>query len=450
MCKKSTVICFAVITIFISVFIIDSRFNISAKTEETYENLKIFSDVMSIIQKSYVEKVDVKKMIYNSIKGMVSKLDPHSSFMPPDMYKELQVETKGSFGGLGIEITIKDGFLTVVSPIEDTPAYRAGIKTGDRITRIEKEATKNMSLMDAVKKMRGKPGTKIKITIMRDDFKKPTEFTIKRAIIKIKSVKSKFINDKFAYIRLAQFQENTAKEFKKALKALKAEDKPIKGFILDLRGNPGGLLDQAVKISDEFLDQGLIVSTEGRIQHQKLQFMAKPDKDTIRYPTIVLVNGGSASASEIVAGALQDHARAIIVGTQTFGKGTVQTIFPLNDGSGLRITTSKYYTPNHKSIQGKGIIPDIIVEDNINSSYPTRSKVKFFREKDLMNHFKGEEENGDKENNGDKKEDEVQKDESAQEEEQDVPDPPLETAINILISWELLKKAEAEAENAEN
>lgn len=437
---KRLSIFFSIMTIILYLVFNDS-FNskTSAAPQETYENLKTFSDILSIIQKNYVDETDLQKIIHDSIKGMVSNLDPHSSFMPPDVYKELQVETKGSFGGLGIEITIKDGILTVVSPIEDTPAYRAGIKPGDQIIRIENESTKNMTLIDAVKKMRGDPGTEITITIMRDVLKDPKDFSITRAVIKIKSIKFKMLEDDFGYIRITQFQENTAKEFRRALKSLESEERPIKGMILDLRGNPGGLLDQAVKISDEFLESGLIVSTEGRIENQKLQFHAKKNEAPVEYPTIILVNSGSASASEIVAGALQDHGKAIIVGTQTFGKGTVQTIYPLSDGSGLRITTAKYYTPNHRSIQEKGIIPDIIVEDSIDSSYASNKKVKFLREKDLINHFKGEEV---KENKDDETKDTVS---PLQVEEDEASDPPLQTAINILKSWELFKKSEQKA-----
>jgi carboxyl-terminal processing protease len=437
---KKTIVAFCVIVMVLTFILLTDadRFGISAQTKETYENLKIFSDVMTIIQKNYVDQVDVKDLIYNSIKGMVSNLDPHSSFMPPDMYKEMQVETTGTFGGLGIEITIKDGILTVVSPIEDTPAYRAGIKTGDKIIKIGNEHTKNMSLMDAVKKMRGKPGTEIIITIMREQLKEPKEFTIKRDSIKIKSVKSRMIENKYGYIRLSQFQENTAKEFKQALKSFESDNNKMSGIILDLRGNPGGLLDQAVKISDEFLDSGLIVYTEGRIEKQKIQFNAKKNSKPFNYPCVVLVNGGSASASEIVAGALKDHGKAIIVGTQTFGKGTVQTIFPLDDGSGLRITTAKYFTPSHKSIQEKGITPDIIVEDNIEKSHPS-GKPKFIREKDLEHHFKGENINDDKEGDDDN---------SSENKEADIEDDPLRTALNILKSWEIFMKHESnQAEN---
>jgi carboxyl-terminal processing protease len=403
---------------------------VSAREQEAYEHLKTFSDTLSILQKNYVDHVDIQDLIYNSIKGMVSNLDPHSSFMPPDIYKELQVETKGSFGGLGIEITIKDGVLTVVAPIEDTPAFNAGIKTGDRIIMIEKESTKSMSLVDAVKKMRGKPQTKISITIMRDDVTEPLEFVLVRDIITIKSVRYHTIDDAMGYIRVAQFQENTVNDFTLALEAITAETGDLKGMIIDLRGNPGGLLDQAVKLADMFLDSGLIVYTEGRTEDQKTQFFATENSVPYFWPTIVLVNGGSASASEIVAGALQDHGKAVLVGTPTFGKGTVQTIYPLSDGSGLRITTAKYYTPGHRSIQEKGIIPDIIVEDTEESYSGAGKKIRYFREKDLLNHFK---------NNGEASE--AEKEVDTQQGDSGRIDPPLQTAIHILKSWDVLKRS---------
>lgn len=414
---------------------------IFARNQEIYDYLKTFSDVLTIIQNNYVEEIDLKKTMYNAIKGMVSNLDPHSAFMPPDLYKELQVETKGSFGGIGIEIIIKDDILTVVAPIEDTPAFQAGIKTGDKIIKIEDESTKNMSLFDAVKKMRGKPGTPIRITILRDATKEPKYFTIIRDIIKIKSVKYKLLEDKFAYIRITQFQENTADDFRKAISKLSLENKSLQGLVLDMRGNPGGLLDQAVKVADTFIDSGLIVYTEGRIENQKMQFFAKKDIDTINYPTVILINSGSASASEIVAGALQDHSKAIIVGTQTFGKGTVQTIYPLSDGSGLRITTAKYYTPNHRSIQEKGITPDIVVEDASDPSL-SGNKIKHFREKDLINHFKGDD--IDTELTDDNKEMPIKKTDENKMDKQDSSksiDPPLQTAVTILKSWELFKNS---------
>jgi carboxyl-terminal processing protease len=407
-----------------------------ATTYKNYEALKIFSDVLTIIQKNYVEQIDLKSLVYNAIKGMVSNLDPHSSFMPPEMYKELQVETKGSFGGLGLEITFKDGVLTVVSPIEDTPADRVGIKPGDKIIKIENEFTKDMSLMDAVKKMRGTPGTRVKITIFREGAKEPKEYTLTRDVIKIKSVKSKRIDEKFGYIRVAQFQEDTTREFKRALSELESGKPPIKGLILDLRRDPGGLLDQAVNVSDEFLDSGLIVSTEGRVENQQMKFYAKKKSGQHNYPLVVLVNSGSASGSEIVAGALQDHGRAVIVGTQTFGKGTVQTIIPLSDGSGLRLTTAKYYTPNHRSIQEKGVTPDIIVEDKVKTDSAPAEKLLSIREKDLMNHFKGQ---------GAVKEEKPPQAKGVPKKplipiKKDSEDPPLDTAIELLKNWQLYNK----------
>jgi len=419
---------------FIFCFCLSAR----ASTQEKYEDLKTFSDILLIIQNNYVEETDLKNNIYNSIKGMVSNLDPHSAFMPPDVYKELQVETKGAFGGLGIEITMKDASLTVVAPIDDTPAYRAGVKTGDRIVRIEHEPTKSMTLMDAVKKMRGKQGTAVTITIMRDSFREPRDFTITRDIIKIQSVKSRIIEDVFAYIRIAQFQENTLDEFIQTLQELESSQAPMRGLILDLRGNPGGLLDQAVKISDEFLDSGLIVYTEGRVAGQRMQFFANKNERLHNYPIVVLVNGGSASASEILAGALQDHGKAIIVGTQTFGKGTVQTIYPLSDGSGLRITTAKYYTPHHRSIQEKGITPDIIVEEQLENPASSDQKIKFLREKELMQHFKGEDISDEQKDQNATKE----KSEPTDNKDGEPADLPLQTAVNILKSWDIFKKVE--------
>lgn len=433
---KSTYILTAVI-ILLSVLVFDGhKEQLLATTYKNYEALKIFSDVLTIIQKNYVEQIDLKSLVYNAIKGMVANLDPHSSFMPPEMYKELQVETKGSFGGLGLEITFKDGILTVVSPIEDTPADRAGIKPGDKIIKIENVLTKDMSLMDAVKKMRGTPGTQVKITIYREGLKEPKEYALKRDVIKIKSVKFKRIDAKYGYIRLAQFQEDTTREFKRALKELESGKPPLQGLVLDLRRDPGGLLDQAVNVSDEFLDSGLIVSTEGRVENQQMKFYAKKKSERHDYPIVVLVNSGSASASEIVAGALQDHGRAVIVGTQTFGKGTVQTIIPLSDGSGLRLTTAKYFTPNHRSIQELGVTPDITVEDKVKADASPVEKLPSIREKDLMNHFKGQ---------GAVKEEKVPQPKTAVKQspipiKKDSADPPLDTAIELLKNWQLYNR----------
>jgi carboxyl-terminal processing protease len=408
---------------------------VAAVTGESYEKLKIFSDALTLVQKNYVDEVKINDLIYGAIKGMLETLDPHSTFLPPDVYKELQVETKGTFGGLGIEITIKDSILTVVSPIEDTPAYKAGILSGDQIVKIDGKFTKNMTLVDAVKKMRGPEGTKVTLTILREGFTEPKNFTLTRAIIQIKSVKFKRLEDDLGYIRITQFQEKTDHDFKEALRQLESGEKPLKGLILDIRNNPGGLLDQAVKISDVFIDNGLIVYTEGKIENQNIKFFAQKNEKTHEYPMVTLVNGGSASGSEIVAGALQDHGKSVIVGTQTFGKGSVQTIIPLDDGSGIRITTAKYYTPNGKSIQAKGITPDIIVEDKVTSD-KERKKIQFLKESDLERHLTGEEGEAPPEEVKPKVKQEGKKE---VEEETKKDDPPLEEAIRLLKSWSIFK-----------
>ncbi len=355
-----------------------------------YKNLELFTKVLSIVKKDYVEDKTYKDLIYGAINGMLSSLDPHSSFLPPDSFKEMQVETKGEFGGLGIVITIKDGILTVVSPIEDTPAYKAGIKAGDKILKINGESTRNLTLMEAVKKLRGKPGTKVTISIFREGFKKLKNITITRAIIKIKSVKKKMFENNIAYIRITQFQERTTSDLKKALKDLQKEYGEIKGLVLDLRNNPGGLLSQAVGVSDVFLKKGLIVYTKGRVENSSYKFFAHDDGDEGNYPIVIIVNSGTASASEIVSGALQDHKRAIIIGTQTFGKGSVQTIIPMQDGSAIRLTTAKYYTPSGRSIQAEGIKPDIIVPQRKITKEKNEDEF-IVREKNLKGHFENDE-----------------------------------------------------------
>jgi len=355
--------------------------------EGNYEKLKIFADVLSIIQSHYVEEVDTDEVLYGAIDGMLEILDPHSSFLPPEIYHELQVETKGSFGGLGIEITIKDGLLTVVSPIEDTPAYRVGIHAGDKIIGIEGESTEGINLIQAVKKLRGPKGTQVTITIMREEFEDPADFTIIRDIIEIQSIKSRLEEGRFGYVRIVQFQANTTEKLQDHIQILKEESGPLSGLVLDLRNNPGGLLDQAVKVVDCLLHTGLIVYTEGRVENQMQEFSAGKIDVIFDGPIVVLVNGGSASGSEIVAGALQDHGRAVILGTQTFGKGSVQTIIPLDDGSGLRLTTAKYFTPNGVNIQATGITPDIIVEiEGTESSRAGARKEKEEAAEDLEGH----------------------------------------------------------------
>ena len=405
----------------------------AAESGNDYESIELFTDVLKIVQKNYVEEVDTKKLVYGAINGMLSSLDPHSSFLPPDMYKELKIETKGSFGGLGIEITVKDGYLTVISPIEDTPAFRAGIKAGDQILKIEEKLTKDMTIIDAVKRMRGPKGSKVTITIMREGFDKPKEFTLVRDIIQVKSIKFKTLDDGYGYVRIAQFQEKTDEDLLKALVALKAENAgSLKGLILDMRNDPGGLLDQAVRVAEHFIAEGeLLVYTEGRDQDSKMRFTSRKGKKEIGYPMVVLINGGSASASEIVAGALQDHNRAVILGTQSFGKGSVQTIIPLSEDSGLRLTTAKYFTPKGRSIQAKGITPDIIVE-SLEITAAEKKDTLNIREKDLDNHFSTE---GSEENVGKKdqplpayKIDEKLKD-----------DYQMLRALDLLKGWEILK-----------
>ncbi len=331
-----------------------------ATQSETYEKLKIFTEVIYLIQTNYVKEVDIQDVIYGGIHGMLKTLDPHSSFMPPDVYQEMQLETRGNFGGLGIQIAIRDDQLTVIAPIDDTPAFKAGIKAGDKIVKIESESTKDMTLMEAVKLLRGPKGTNVTISILRESFEKPKDFTITRDIIELKSVSYKMLVGNIGYVRLRQFQEDTSDELEEALRDL--EDNDVEAVIMDLRSNPGGLLNAAVEVTDKFLNKGkLIVYTEGRRKNQDMRFVAHQDFTHPNYPMTVLVNHGSASASEIVAGALQSHSRAVIIGTQTYGKGSVQSVIPLSDNSGLRLTTATYFTPDGRSIHEKGITPDIVI-----------------------------------------------------------------------------------------
>jgi carboxyl-terminal processing protease len=328
-------------------------------TEETYGTLKVFSEVLTLVGNNYVDTTESKELIYGAIRGMLTTLDPHSSFMPPDVYKEMQIETQGSFGGLGIEITVRDRHLTIVAPIDGTPADHAGLETGDSIVRIDGEPTKDMTLMEAVRKLRGPKGSKVTITILRNG-REPFDVTVTRDIIEVHSVRVSDLGDGIGYIRLTSFQERTKGDLEDALTKLR--ESGMRGLILDLRNNPGGLLSQAVQVADLFLKKGqLIVYTEGRAKNQNLRFVDEQD-NLQDFPMVVVVNRGSASASEIVAGALQDHQRAVLVGTPTFGKGTVQTVIPLNDGSGLRLTTARYFTPKRRAIDGVGMTPDIVVE----------------------------------------------------------------------------------------
>ncbi|MCX5868200.1 MAG: S41 family peptidase [Proteobacteria bacterium] len=342
-------------------FFLGARRGVQA--ENTYEKLELLSDVLYTIQKNYVDETNSDKLLDGAIRGMVASLDPYSSFLNRDEYQEINVETKGKFGGLGIEVAIREGVLTVISPLEDSPASRAGILAQDQIVKIDGEATRGLSLAEAVKKLRGPQGTKVAIAVMRAGFTEPKNFSIIRDIIKIKSVKKRIIEPGYLYARIAQFQEQTKTDLKKALLDSVPPEGGLKGIILDLRNNPGGLLDQAIEVSDFFLPEGLIVYTKGRSESQKVEYKAGSDPVEKKWdcPIVILINGGTASAAEIVTGALKDNKRAIVLGTKTFGKGSVQTIIPMRENTALRLTTARYYTPNGTSIQGVGIAPDIEV-----------------------------------------------------------------------------------------
>ncbi len=335
--------------------------SLQAFSEKIYQSLEQFSKVLYYVENEYVDSVDSQSLIRGAIKGMLSTLDPHTLYLTPEIYKELKIDTVGRFGGVGLEVTVKDEILTVVSPIEGSPAYKAGLQSGDRILKIDGTITKGMDLADAVKKMRGLRKSKVHLTIIREGWKEPHEFKLTRENINVKSVKFELIDGKYAYARITNFQERTAEDLLKAIDQMNKTAGPLKGIIIDLRNDPGGLLDQAVEVSDIFIKQGLIVSTKGRtgnIDERKASGKAPyPD-----IPMVVLINGGSASASEIVAGALQDYGRAYLIGTQSFGKGSVQTVIDLGDDAGLKITVARYYTPKGRQIDGKGITPDEVVK----------------------------------------------------------------------------------------
>ncbi|HTR45586.1 MAG TPA: S41 family peptidase [Thermodesulfovibrionales bacterium] len=393
---------------------------------EGYENLKILTEVLSIVKKNYVDDVKTKDLVYGAIKGMLNTLDPHSGFMPPDAYKEMQVDTKGEFGGIGIQIGIKDNILTVIAPIEDTPAYRAGIKAGDRITKIGDQSTRDMAIHDAVSKMRGPKGTTIKITISRDEWKEPKEFTIERDVIRVKSVKSKMLEEGIGYVKITQFQEQTAADLAAALATLNEEK--VTSLVLDLRNNPGGLLNSSVDVASQLLPPGKLVVYIKDKAGEKTEYKTGGKLPSYEKPTIVvLVNQGSASASEIVAGALKDWHRAVILGVQTFGKGSVQSVIPLSDGSGLRLTTARYYTPSGTSIQSTGITPDIIVK--LGPKNGTKEHA-VFREKDLERHLKNEQSNETTE----------PETETAPLEVSEKDDVQLQRAVDLLKTWKVFRE----------
>ncbi len=428
------------------------------------EELRSFADVFSAVKKGYVEPIDDKKLITHAISGMLSNLDPHSAYLDADAFKDLQVSTQGEFGGLGIEVGMEDGFVKVVSPIEDTPAFKAGVKAGDLIIKLDETPVKGITLSDAVKKMRGKPKTAIKLTIIRKGETKPLEITVVRDKIKVQSVKAKMIEPGYAYLRVTQFQEETIADVVKhydklAKQAAEKKGEGLKGLVLDLRNDPGGLLHAAIGVSAAFLQpKAVVVSTDGRTEDAKRKYIAAvedyarsrrddglkglPDSAKT-VPIVVLVNGGSASASEIVAGALQDHKRAVIMGTQTFGKGSVQTVLPLSNNSAIKLTTARYYTPNGRAIQAKGITPDIIIEETANGG--TRERI---READLDRHL-GNDQDKAKEadkaakpqgKNGKGKIDEEEAAKPAVFEIASKNDYQLTQAMNVLKAWQIMKK----------
>ncbi len=432
---------FATLCLLMTLFVLfgpygDSR--VSAVDSSTYKSLKIFNEVLDIVEKNYVEEVKQKKLIDEAVNGMIKSLDPHSAYLTPDQYKELQVDTSGTFGGLGIVISMQNDLLTVVSPIEDTPAFKAGLKSGDRIMKIDGQITKGMSIQDAVKKMRGPENTKVTLTILRKDMKEPKDFEIVRAVIKIKSVKHNVYEDSIGYIRISAFQESTVDELKKAMQQINGKSKDLKGIVIDVRNNPGGLLDQAVKASDAFLKSGTIVSTKGRAKAIESKFVARDDGNEPTCPMVVLVNEGTASASEILSGALQDNGRAIVLGMPTFGKGSVQTVIPLEDGSALKLTTAKYYTPKGRSIQAEGIKPDIVVESIRQAEGPETAEAQMLREKDLKGHIRGEREGEQKPS--DTKVKDKGETEKGKEKTDLQKDNQLKSAVDILKSWEVFKR----------
>ncbi len=420
----------------------------SPSHSSAYEQLKIFSEILSLVESNYVEPVDPKSLIEGAIRGMVKTLDPHSSYLNAESFQSMQVETSGKFGGLGIEISIRGGILTVVSPIEDTPAWKQGVLAGDKIIKIEGESTLDMTLTDAVSHLRGERGKPITITLFRETVEAPFDVTIVRDIIKVKSVKHKIYEDSVGYVSIRSFTKTTSGDLDKAL--LKMEQSGVTKLVLDLRNNPGGLLNQAVEVSDRFLDgENLIVYTKGRSEEQNMRFTTREDIKRVKLPMVILVNGGSASASEIVSGALQDLGRAVILGTKTFGKGSVQTIIPLSDQSALRLTTARYYTPSGRVIQENGIVPDIIVEQDPiskevegkeNEDSEEKEKIRrFLREKDLKKHLKGK-----SSIEGDLAEEEAEEEAEVEKEQEELreelkKDAQLRHAVFLLKGWNIMK-----------
>jgi len=401
------------------------------------DELRTFSEIFGRIKSSYVEPVNDKELIENAIRGMLSGLDPHSAYLDLDDFKDLREGTSGEFGGLGIEVSMEDGFVKVVAPIDDTPAAEAGIKSGDLIVRLDDTPVKGMTLNDAVDIMRGKPGSKLLLTIIREGADKPLKIEVTRAIIKVKSVKQKMLEPGFGYVRITTFQSRTGPNLREAISTLKQENEgSLKGLVLDLRNNPGGVLDAAVDVSDAFITKGMIVYTEGRIEDSDQKFHATPDDVLKGAPLIVLVNGGSASASEIVAGALQDQQRAIILGSKTFGKGSVQTVMPLTNETAVKMTTARYFTPSGRSIQAEGIVPDITI-NGVQVTSIDENEFSPLREQDLAHHL----ENGNEDKEAGAKEETDSSTSTDKQQPLEVSDYALSQALNLLKGMAILNKA---------
>jgi carboxyl-terminal processing protease len=428
-----------VIAIAIALFGPGAYRNLAADKEDTYQSLKVFSDVIDIVKKNYVDEVDSKKLIEDAIQGMVSSLDPHSSLLTPDALRELQIDTQGEFTGIGIHVTMRNNLVTVISPIVGTPAYNAGIKAGDMIVKVDDTATDNLT--DAVKRMRGPKGTKVTITIMREGEPKPIDFTLIRDVIPIYSVKAAPLTPGYGYVWVTHFRENTYDDLVTALVTMEKAAPPLQGLVLDLRDNPGGVLDQAIRISDLFLDEGIIMTSKGRLARHTKVYRATGSTPSRTYPIVVLINGGSASASEIVAGALQDEKRALVIGTTSFGKGSVQAIETLRDGYGLKLTIARYYTPSGRSIQAKGVEPDIVVQHEMLAD-TVAEKGTPLKERNLANHLNLEQE-GAPETNGRETGDlldEIPSRLGPLNVEQLMKDSQVRRALDILISYDIFRK----------
>jgi carboxyl-terminal processing protease len=438
-----------VVTFIAIVFLIvgsGNREHLSASSKETYEGLKLFSDVIELVEKNYIDEVDAKDLIEKAIQGMINSLDPHSALLTPDALKDLQVDTHGEFTGIGISITMRDGFITVISPIEGTPAYKAGIVAGDKIIKVDGKPASD--LREAVNMIRGPKGSSVVVTIMRADTPDPVDFELVRDVIPLESVRAAIIQPEYGYVWVTNFRDNTTEDLEKELAEIEKQG-PLKGLIVDLRDNPGGLLSQAISVSDVFLEEGNILSIKGRDSRDSREFEAKPNKKERDYPIVVLINGGSASASEIVAGALQDQHRALVLGTSSFGKGSVQNVETLRDGYGLKLTIARYFTPSGRSIQAKGIEPDIVVERRSAEAADEESmEQRRVKEKDLANHLDAEpdsslkkDDDGTQEDTPDKtKPDSILDPNGKLSPERLKADNQIMRALEILISYDVFKK----------